>query len=552
MTETSTAIASDPAGAETATNRETQIRRIAFWLLIVLPALAGAGIAFFVSTPDRFELLADDAYYYLKVAHNIATGSGSTFNGIDRTNGYHPLWMAVCVAVTFVARTTAGAATLLLLIDALIWGFMVRQIQLIGRTLERETLVLIAALPLAGWSILLVFNGMETALAMLVVLYLIRRTLETGALSGRAVPDVPTALKLGVVLLILVLSRLDAVLVAGAYGVVACWVWSRAGSWLKSAVALAAPTAVGLAVYLAFNSWWFGSATPVSGRAKSLGDAFPNWAGVRDHLAAPLVSGVSLRLGAVTLVLAVAAIVVRGRRPAHRGLKELSVVVLAGELGLLAYLTARTTYPVWSWYQYLLPIILFLALVQLLPYVLERADGLPNAIGQRGPVLLLAGVLLVGVVGVVARNEARAPSYLAPSVVAARTVDRLEDPDIPMIMGDRAGAYGWATSRPIVQIEGLVGPSSWLDALQNGTTADFIADRHVGLYTRHIPADPADDDARTVDFHGRRCTQYAEPTMSEGPQFKVTVCPQDLIYRRDMGDEWGVIKTWRLRPGAIE
>ena len=227
MTETNTAVISPSTGPDVAADREIQIRRLAFWLLIALPALAGAGIAFFVSAPDRFELLADDAYYYLKVAQNIATGAVSTFNGIDRTNGYHPLWMAVCVAVTFVTRSTAGAATALLVIDAVIWGFMVRQIQLIGRTLERETLVLIAALPLAGWSILLVFNGMETALAMLVVLYLIRRTLETGALTGRAVPDVPSALKLGTVLLVLVLSRLDAVLVAGAYGLVACWVWSR-------------------------------------------------------------------------------------------------------------------------------------------------------------------------------------------------------------------------------------------------------------------------------------------------------------------------------------
>ena len=40
----------------------------------------------------------DDAYYYFKVAQNISEGHGSTFDGINRTNGYHPLWMAVHVA----------------------------------------------------------------------------------------------------------------------------------------------------------------------------------------------------------------------------------------------------------------------------------------------------------------------------------------------------------------------------------------------------------------------------------------------------------------------
>src|SRR3970040_2036794 len=46
----------------------------------------------------------DDAYYYFKVAQNISEGHGSTFDGINRTNGYHPLWMLVCVPVFAFAR----------------------------------------------------------------------------------------------------------------------------------------------------------------------------------------------------------------------------------------------------------------------------------------------------------------------------------------------------------------------------------------------------------------------------------------------------------------
>src|SRR5512139_3885588 len=46
----------------------------------------------------------DDAYYYFKVAQNISEGHGSTFDGINRTNGYHPLWMAICVPIFALAR----------------------------------------------------------------------------------------------------------------------------------------------------------------------------------------------------------------------------------------------------------------------------------------------------------------------------------------------------------------------------------------------------------------------------------------------------------------
>jgi hypothetical protein len=46
----------------------------------------------------------DDAYYYFKVAQNITEGLGSTFDGINMTNGYHPLWMLVCIPVFAFAR----------------------------------------------------------------------------------------------------------------------------------------------------------------------------------------------------------------------------------------------------------------------------------------------------------------------------------------------------------------------------------------------------------------------------------------------------------------
>ena len=48
--------------------------------------------------------IRDDAYYYFKVAENIGLGHGSTFDGINPTNGYHPLWMLVCIPIFALAR----------------------------------------------------------------------------------------------------------------------------------------------------------------------------------------------------------------------------------------------------------------------------------------------------------------------------------------------------------------------------------------------------------------------------------------------------------------
>ncbi|MBT4209333.1 MAG: hypothetical protein HOE19_00210 [Candidatus Komeilibacteria bacterium] len=44
-------------------------------------------------------ILSDDAFYYFKLAQNMAAGLGSTFDGWQETNGYHPLWLWLIVPI---------------------------------------------------------------------------------------------------------------------------------------------------------------------------------------------------------------------------------------------------------------------------------------------------------------------------------------------------------------------------------------------------------------------------------------------------------------------
>ena len=48
--------------------------------------------------------ITDDAFYYFKVAQNITEGRGITFDGIAPTNGFHPLWMLICIPIFALAR----------------------------------------------------------------------------------------------------------------------------------------------------------------------------------------------------------------------------------------------------------------------------------------------------------------------------------------------------------------------------------------------------------------------------------------------------------------
>src|SRR5512142_3118632 len=71
--------------------------------VVVLSAYLYAALSDAYNLPYRW-FIRDDAYYYFKVAQNISEGHGSTFDGIHATNGYHPLWMLVCVPIFALAR----------------------------------------------------------------------------------------------------------------------------------------------------------------------------------------------------------------------------------------------------------------------------------------------------------------------------------------------------------------------------------------------------------------------------------------------------------------
>lgn len=44
-------------------------------------------------------IFMDDAFYYFGIAQHLAAGMGSTFGGVDMTNGYHPLWLLITWAL---------------------------------------------------------------------------------------------------------------------------------------------------------------------------------------------------------------------------------------------------------------------------------------------------------------------------------------------------------------------------------------------------------------------------------------------------------------------
>jgi len=226
----------------------------------------------------------DDAFYYFVTARNISEGLGSTFDGIALTNGYHPLWMLICVPVFSLARfnpflplriiillqtvlnTTAGILLYRLgrryiprqaaLVIAVIWLFVpsiYSTLMIGGVESTLNGLMLIAVLFSTTWSCQDLLDARERQ----------KRFLVTGILSGLAI-----------------LARLDNAFFIALMGL---WLLSRniftfsgfkvtvSKTWheiLKLLVAYSLPLLLLVGGYLLWNFTKFDSIFPISGMVK--------------------------------------------------------------------------------------------------------------------------------------------------------------------------------------------------------------------------------------------------------------------------------------------
>ncbi|MCK6568302.1 MAG: hypothetical protein DCC59_11130 [Chloroflexi bacterium] len=170
----------------------------------------------------------DDAYYYFKVAQNIAEGHGSAFDGINITNGYHPLWMLVCIPIFALARydLILPLRILLMVVAVLHAATSVMLYRLVKTHLSHAVAILVAVF----WS----FNayihatvyklGLETPIAVFFVVLTLYQ-LSTFEGEWRTNPVTPKRLAaLGLTAALAMFSRLDLVFFALLAGI---WVVFR-------------------------------------------------------------------------------------------------------------------------------------------------------------------------------------------------------------------------------------------------------------------------------------------------------------------------------------
>ncbi|MFN2121272.1 MAG: hypothetical protein ACK2T0_12870 [Anaerolineales bacterium] len=191
-------------------------------LVVFLSGTVYAALSDAYNLPNRW-FIRDDAYYYFKVAQNISEGHGSTFDGIHLTNGYHPLWLLICIPIFALARYDL---ILPLRVLAFVIGFLQVSTAILLYRLVRDSISAPAAVLAASFwcfsSYVLVFlykTGVESNIALFLLLilltrlYRLERTWRAGPVRLREVAG------LGVLATLVAFGRLDLAFFALVVGV---------------------------------------------------------------------------------------------------------------------------------------------------------------------------------------------------------------------------------------------------------------------------------------------------------------------------------------------
>lgn len=195
-------------------------------------------------------ITTDDAFYYFGIARHLSSDHALTFDGVEPTSGFHPLWL---FAITPFGRLMGSAP------DAAVRLILSLQVLLVGASLRllgpRRALVFSLCGLVFGFGKIFI-NGLESALELLLLSWAI------------SLAESPRGSRLGTIAFagsLLTLSRLSAFAGAAVLLVVAA---RREEVSLRRFSCLGAILVAPVVAYTAFLWTRFGHPFPISGAIK--------------------------------------------------------------------------------------------------------------------------------------------------------------------------------------------------------------------------------------------------------------------------------------------
>lgn len=437
---------------------------------------------------------ADDFFYYLQIAHNLADHGRSSFDGTTLTNGYHPLWLLVITALYLVGGDHGvflGVAVLTVAATASTFLFT-------QKILERHSVGASVAAFWAAWAALFALSmdrtGMEVILAVPALLGFVL------FVDGEEYLGTPRGAAIaGLLAAVVILSRLDTVLLVALYcaGLLA----SRHRALLVRRVPWILMGLLPVFVYVASNLWFFGSPGPVSSSAKHLQAHYVFSAKTLESLFYPLgLVAMAFLIPAILLIVAGAVYGV-----ARRQQPMLFWAMLAFTPLYLVVLSVSSDWGLWIWYRY--------------PFIVSAIAGLLMLRETfRGwawmryafpaAAFALCALFCVGL---------RKPPLNTQIVNLAFELKDFASTHPGLYgMGDAAGTPAVVMGQPIVQLEGLVMDKKFLENIREQRNLLDVLNAYGVQYYVSTNAEPA----------ANGCFDLSEPKVAgpRSPHMRATLC----------------------------
>jgi len=499
------------------------------WVIIVVIFLYALQFAFH-SPRTIVNIQFDDAYYYLEIAKNIADGKGATFDGIHKTNGFHPLWLLILTALASVPGLgLTGLTRAMVLLQALL---------LLGSLVLIRNILKGLLHPLLSAAVLLVvlyprfFHiftvGMESGLLifLLFLTFFLAPRLFKGISTGNWFFS---SLALGVLSAAIVLTRLDALVFPAAVlvALAAKGLFDRKTSWRTFTGALFAGGIVAAALlpFLIWNYHNFGTFATVSSTMKVKWDL----SGLGQNLSylplntAEYYAGVLVALITVVLLLRKDGLTEEQR---ERSLYPLTVFVVPA----VAILAFFLVFVKWALFAY--------AFASTLPVIVIGAACLfilvSNAIKPDGARRKFAlGIFVLGcvlAVGLQAFSLSRVNRSAMMRIYDAALWARENTAEDAVFAMKDCGAFGYYSERTTINLDGMVNDFEYQEYLRRGELEEYLAENSVDYFVQHAFWFK-DKNVNTGDYE--EYSLYIPCRVYEGEGGTLTVTKENEVFRSE-------------------
>jgi hypothetical protein len=446
------------------------------------------------------DLNIDDSFYYLVIARNLAAGIGSTFDGVNATNGFHPLWAYSLAGLHKLGTDPVTMLRVTKLCEVLLLGGASLLFLLTGRLLRIPPIVLLIP-PLFWIGMDPLYEGMEGGLQFFLLnaaLYAFVRVhgspdrilswATLSALSGLLVWARVEAGILGILPLLAILSLRQRTRV------------SR-----RILLVLAAMPFASLGFYFIYNWSLFGALSPISGAVKRFNSRLL-WQGEGGY---NLVGNAAAMLSIAKMWqgLAVGAIGLgwmtkvrrEGRALADYPLLIFLLALAVNHLALYVYMTlfVHRSYAEYGHYYITLFLMTGIVLVIVLTELRSALRRwMPTALAQGGfwgVLTLLALTLLVAFVRQV--PEWYRPEKMDWELISYKSSNWLDQnlPDGAVVGINSAGVFGYFANARIVNLDGLVNSQDYFQALRSGWIAPWLVQEGVTHLAGMLPEDAPEE-----------------------------------------------------------